>query len=214
MNFYRFTQVFLKFLFRIYFRMKFYGLEELNEKSSNFLLISNHKSYLDVFVLGLFFNREVFFMAKKELFRYPIFKNIIKKLGAFSVDRGSSEGGALAIKKAVEILKRGDVVAMFPEGGIYDVENELKKPKTGFVRIALASNAGVVPCSIKYKPIFPKFIRFRRWMPFTKICVRYGKEVNVSRMFKGNVEYANSSEIKNATLKVWKNVEEQFDKEF
>ena len=191
--------------------MEVYGVEELNAKTSNFLLISNHKSYLDVFSIGIHMKRRVFFMAKKELFRYPIFKNAILKLGAFPVDRGSSEGGALAIEKAVEILKRGDVVAMFPEGGIYNVENELKKPKTGFVRIALASNVGVVPCSVKYESIFPKFIKFRRWLPFTKICVKYGKEVNVFEMFNKNGEDAKSFEIKNATLKVWENVEKQYN---
>ena len=191
--------------------MEFHGLEELNRRYFNFLLISNHKSYLDVFVLGLFLNREVFFMAKKELFRYPIFKNIIKNLGAFPVDREDPEGGVAAIEKAVEILKRGNVVAMFPEGGMYNVEHELSKPKTGFVRIALAANVGVVPCSIKYKSVFPKFIKFRRWLPFTKICVRYGKEVQVFKMFKENFKDAKSSEIRDVTLKVWKNVEEQYN---
>ena len=191
--------------------MEFHGLEKLNRRCFNFLLISNHKSYLDVFVLGLFLNREVFFMAKKELFRYPIFKNIIKNLGAFSVDRDSSEGGALAIEKAVEILKRGNVVAMFPEGHMNCDDEKFLKPKTGFVRIAAAANVGVVPCSIKYKSVFPEFIRFRRWLPFTKICVRYGKEVKVFKMFKENFKEAKSSEIRDVTLKVWKNVEEQYN---
>ncbi len=191
--------------------MKVYGVEELNAKTYNFLLISNHKSYLDVFSLGMYMKRQVFFMAKKELFRYPIFKNIIKILGAFPVDRGSSKGGTLAIEKAVEILKRGDVVAVFPEGHMNGNDEKFLKPKTGFVRIAVASNVGVVPCSVKYKSIFPKFIKFRRWMPFTRICVRYGKEINVSEMFKENIKEANSYEIKNVTLKVWKNVEEQYN---
>lgn len=191
--------------------MKVYGAEELNAKTSNFLLISNHKSYLDVFVLGIHMKRRVFFMAKKELFRYPIFKNVILKLGAFPVDRWSSEGGALAIEKAVEILKRRDVVAMFPEGHMNNNDEKFSNPKTGFIRIALASNVGVVPCSVKYESIFPKFIKFRRWLPFTKICVRYGKEVNVCEMFNKSGEDAKSFEIKNATLKVWKNVEKQYN---
>ncbi len=211
MSFYRFAQVFLKILFKIYFRMEVYGVEELNTKTSNFLLISNHKCYLDVFSLGMYMKRQVFFMAKKELFRYPIFKNIIKILGAFPVDRGSSKGGTLAIEKAVEILKRGDVVAVFPEGHMNGNDEKFLKPKTGFVRIAVASNVGVVPCSVKYESIFPKFIKFRRWLPFTKICVRYGKEVNVSEMFKKNFKEVNAYEIRDVTLKIWKNVEEQYN---
>ena len=191
--------------------MEFYGLEELNRKSSNFLLIANHKCYLDVFSLGLFVNREVFFMAKKELFRYPIFKNVITKLGAFPVDRQNPEGGALAIEKAAEILKRGDVVAMFPEGHMNCNDKELSNPKTGFLRIALASKACVVPCSIKYKSIFPEIIKFRRWLPFTKICVRYGKEVDVLKMFNENVEDLKSFKIRDATLKVWRKVQEQYN---
>lgn len=78
------------------------------------LLVSNHRSNLDPFFIGVSFPRQVHFMAKSELWKFKPLGRIIDLLGAFPVHRG--EADRTAVKRALEVLGSGAVVGMFPEG--------------------------------------------------------------------------------------------------
>jgi len=89
--------------------------EEHVPPSGGLVVAANHRSYLDPPVLGAWFPRQVHYMAKRELFKIPLFGWAIAAVGAFPVDRErASDLGS--VRRALHILKSGGVVGIFPEG--------------------------------------------------------------------------------------------------
>jgi 1-acyl-sn-glycerol-3-phosphate acyltransferase len=130
------------------YRLRARGLEHLPE--GGFVLAANHTSNFDPWPLGipLLPNRQLRFMAKAELFN-PLLAPILRAGGAFKVRRG--EGDVEAMRTAVELVRDGEIVVMFPEGtrqtkGL--VKKRTARPHTGAARIALAADAPLVPAAI------------------------------------------------------------------
>jgi glycerol-3-phosphate dehydrogenase (NAD(P)+) len=130
--------------FLIYFRMQRIGREHL-PKTGPLLLASNHRSFLDPFVIGTLVRRPVYYMAKRELFEKPWQAWILNGLGAFPVDRGAGDGDAMATARA--ILARGDCVVVFPEGTRVR-PGPLGTPRRGVGRLALETGVPVAPVAV------------------------------------------------------------------
>ena len=93
--------------------MRIRGTENV-PRSGAVLLVSNHRSNLDPFFVGVAFPRQIHFMAKAELWKVKALGRVIDRLGAFPVNRG--EADRAAVKRALDTLASGAVVGMFPEG--------------------------------------------------------------------------------------------------
>ncbi len=120
------------------------NVKKINEGSA--IICSNHKSAWDPVVLGAVFdNRELHFMAKKELFKKKFANNFLRKVNAFPIDRQGSDIGA--IKHALKILKQGNVLGIFPEGKRNKGEGVLEF-KDGLALLAHKSKAACVPVRI------------------------------------------------------------------
>jgi glycerol-3-phosphate dehydrogenase (NAD(P)+) len=131
--------------FVVYFRMRRTGREHL-PRSGPLLLASNHRSFLDPFVIGTLVRRPVYYMAKRELFEYhPCVAWLLNGLGAFPVDRGAGDEDAMQTARA--ILARGDVVVVFPEGTRVR-PGPLGAPRRGVGRLALQTGAPVAPVAV------------------------------------------------------------------
>ncbi len=113
-------------------------------RTGGVLLIANHTSYADPPIVGAVCPRPVHFMAKRELFFFPL-GQIISRTHAFPVQRGASDQAAL--RKAVRLLKEGKVLLIFPEGG-RSQDGKLMEFEQGAAFVALASGAAVVPIGI------------------------------------------------------------------
>lgn len=134
---------------KVGFRLRARGTENLPE--DGFVLAANHTSNFDPWPLALplFPRRQVRFMAKSELFN-PLLKPILVGGGAFPVRRG--EADLQAVRRAVELVRDGEVVVMFPEGTRRRKGLRKKyqpKAHTGTARIALMADAPLVPAAIK-----------------------------------------------------------------
>ena len=134
---------------RFLFRARATGTEHL-PRAGGFVLAANHVSNFDPWPLGLplFPRRYLRFMAKSELFRFGV-GPILHAGGAFRVRRG--EGDVEAIEKAIELVRDGEVVVIFPEGtrrrkGL--VKKHQPRPHTGAARVALATGAPLIPAAI------------------------------------------------------------------
>jgi 1-acyl-sn-glycerol-3-phosphate acyltransferase len=130
------------------YRLRVRGVEYLPE--GGFVLAANHTSNFDPWPLGipLWPRRQLRFMAKAELFN-PVLAPFLRSGGAFKVRRG--EGDVEAMRTAVELVRAGEIVVMFPEG-TRQTKGLLKKhtarPHSGAARIALTAGAPLVPAAI------------------------------------------------------------------
>jgi len=130
------------------YRLRARGVEHLPE--GGFVLAANHTSNFDPWPLGipLWPRRQLRFMAKAELFN-PMLTPILRAGGAFRVRRG--QGDIEAMRTAVELVKEGEIVVMFPEGtrrrkGLR--KKHVARAHTGAARIALGAGAPLVPAAI------------------------------------------------------------------
>ena len=142
---YGFVRVTFQAFFLIYFRMKRIGREHI-PKRGPVIIASNHRSFLDPFVIACMARRPMYYVAKKEIFQYNrLLAWALGALGAFPVDRGG--GDAAFIDTAKAILARSDIVLIFPEG-TRTRPGALGKPKRGVGRLALETGVPVVPVAV------------------------------------------------------------------
>src|SRR6202035_379588 len=131
-------------IFLVYFRMQRIGREHL-PRTGPLLLASNHRSFLDPFVIGMCARRPVYYFAKRELFERRWQAWILNALGAFPVDRGAGDREAMDTARA--ILARGDCGVVFPEGTRVR-PGPLGEPRRGVGRLALETGAPVAPIAV------------------------------------------------------------------
>jgi 1-acyl-sn-glycerol-3-phosphate acyltransferase len=137
-------------IIRFLFRLQSRGVEHL-PSSGGFVLAANHISNLDPWPLGLplFPRRHLRFMAKSELYWWPL-RLVLDGAGAFPIRRG--ERDTVAIETAVRLCREGEIVVMFPEGtrrakGLR--KKHEARPRTGAARIALEAGVPLVPAAVR-----------------------------------------------------------------
>jgi 1-acyl-sn-glycerol-3-phosphate acyltransferase len=125
-------------------RMKVYGGANV-PRQGGLLVVSNHVSYWDPVVVGSALTRKVHFMAKTELFAIPVFGTIIKWCEAFPVNRRGTD--QKAVRAALQFLRQGEVVGIFPEGTRSHTA-EFLDPYLGAAMLAVHGNAAVLPVAV------------------------------------------------------------------
>ena len=159
---YRFTYKVFSRLVGWFFRIKVVGRE--NEPDhGGFMVCANHTSATDPVALCYAFSKhQVRFMAKKELFKVPVVSWLVRLMGAFPVDRGGNDVGA--IKKSVTMLKEGKCMGIFPQGHRYPgVDPRTTAAKNGAALITVKAEADIVPVYIARKNNTHKLFR-RTWV--------------------------------------------------
>ena len=132
-------------IFKLIYRYKVINSEAVPNDHKGYVIASNHFSYSDPVILGLSHKRRINFMAKDELFKNKFFGRLIRSLGAFPVKRGT--GDVKAIKNGEDIIREGNLMTIFIEGGTSKT-GELMRPRSGFAVIAQQTGASVVPVCI------------------------------------------------------------------
>ncbi|MGP4107419.1 lysophospholipid acyltransferase family protein [Virgibacillus sp. L01] len=164
MSLYKFARTVVAIIFFPLFRIKIIGKENV-PSNGPVIICSNHISNLDPPVVGITSPRDIFFMAKGELFEKPFLGKLLLGIRAFPVKRGLKDRNAL--RKGLDILENGETLGLFPEG-TRSKTGELGKPLAGAGFFALRSNATIVPCAI----IGP-------YKPGRKLTVIYGKPMDM-----------------------------------
>ncbi len=159
-GFYRFMWHIFHGFFKFIFNSKIHGAE--NEPDADYgavLVCSNHISATDPIAISLSLQRhQACFMAKKELFKIPLFSQLIRMLGAFPVDRKKSD--VSAVRHTISILEDGGWAAMFPQGTRHPAENPRKTSlKSGAGMVCAHTGADVLPVFISTKNATHKLFR-------------------------------------------------------
>ncbi len=126
------------------FRVRVTGAENV-PGSGPLVVCANHISWWDPVLVAGVVPRKICFMAKEELFRYPLFGRALLMLGAFPVRRGTSDRRAIVTARGV--LERGGVIGVFPEG-TRSRTGELGKAHNGAAYLAMRNGAAVLPVGI------------------------------------------------------------------
>ena len=131
-------------LMRAWFRLRVRGAEHI-PSSGPALIVSNHQSILDPPVIGGAARRQIYFLAKAELFQIPLFGWLFRALHARPVRREGSDPGAL--RTAALLLEEGKALLVFPEG-TRSLDGRLGRGKPGVGMLAITSGAPVVPAYV------------------------------------------------------------------
>ena len=175
--------------FHLYFRLSRIGREHIPE--GPVIFASNHRSFLDPFIIGTLVRRPIYYVAKRELFRYRLVGWFLNSLGAFPVDRGNNDGEMIETARA--ILARGDSLLIFPEGTRIR-PGALGRPKRGVGRLALEMGVPVVPVAIIGTETIRKGWRVRPH----KVRVRIGRALRFPQVDQPSRELAGA-----VTDRIW-----------
>ncbi len=163
--FYSLALFFCRLVLFTRFRITALGKENIPLEGGCILAL-NHRSNYDVVIAGITCPRRLRFMAKAELFRNKFFSWLITTCGAFPVNRGRGDIGA--IKSAMEKLRNNEIVLMFPEGKrVVSLADERQtRAKPGAVMIAIKAQIPIIPAYISGDFGFGK-----------KLTIAYGKPI-------------------------------------
>ncbi len=165
------------------------------------ILAANHSSYLDHLVVGCNIipklNKMIYFLAKKEHFDTFLQRQWHRHFGAIPLDRET--GGREALKKAVSLLQKGDLVMIYPEG-TRTLTGKINRAKTGIARLALATKVPIVPMGITNTfYILPKGKRYPKLGRKADLFI--GKPIDLSGYYGKDNDRQKLREITTAVMK-------------
>lgn len=133
------------------YRVRVTGAQRIPARGAA-ILVANHESMFDPWLLALATPRPVRYMAKAELWRLPLVGRLLDAFGAFPVERGTGDGSAMS--RAASLLRAGEVIAMFPQGTSKQLPGRVFH--RGAARLALATGAPIVPVRLLGTRGFPR----------------------------------------------------------
>ena len=178
MRWFRFARMLCRIFCELFFRIRVYGLENI-PKNGAFMLVSNHQSFLDPVLCGIYIGRCLYFLARDTLFR-GLFGRLISSVNTIPVRRDQAD--MFAIRTIISKLKDSSGVCLFPEA-TRTTDGRIADFKPGFGLLCRRGRAAVVPvvidgafeCWPRHKKIFS---------PGSKITVCYGKCISADDVKK------------------------------
>ena len=141
-------------------------------ESGPVLLVSDHSSFSDPMVLAATAGRPIIFLTAREVYERPYLRWLCRTLHYIPVNRGAQD--VRAVRAMLRALGHGEVVAIFPEGGIDEHREESGHLGVGY--LALKTGAPVVPASIAWEQVRPLNL-IRCLTTPGRAVVRYGTPI-------------------------------------
>jgi len=162
---------------KLYFRCESFGRENLPSNGPCICVI-NHNSIMDIFAMAMIVKSRVHTMVKHTMFEVPILKYWLRAVHMFPVVRNSSD--FTSFSHAIDLLQKGEILFMAPEGTRIRIEGQEKRPRTGFVRLAHIAGCPVIPIAVwgtdKAMPVGQR-------LPIpTKIAVKIGEPIRLKKV--------------------------------
>ncbi len=162
------------FLSLFYFRFKSVGSENV-PASGGCILAPNHVSFLDPPMVGCGLRHRVaHFMTRDTLYRNPLLGWWFRKIGNIAIDR--TKGDLAALRSALNALKSGQVICLFPEG-TRSLDGDLQEPKGGVGFLIAKAGVPVVP--VYLDGTYEAWPKGGKWIKPKKVRVYFGKPIQI-----------------------------------
>ncbi|MFF7331499.1 lysophospholipid acyltransferase family protein [Streptomyces sp. NPDC090306] len=168
---------------RLLFRPRIEGLDHV-PATGGAIVAGNHLSFSDHFLMPAILKRRITFLAKAEYFTGPGVKGrltaaFFRSIGQIPVDRANKQAGRPAISEGVNVLRRGELLGVYPEG-TRSHDGRLYKGRVGVAVMALRAGVPVVPCAMigtfEAQPPGQRFPHVVR-----PVVIRFGEPLDFSR---------------------------------
>lgn len=158
-----FIRYFGLFISKIFWRISYYGTENIPQDSpKGLLVVANHQTYFDPFWLCFPIHRKFRFMAWDKALEWFFVGRCIRYLGAFPVSL-KGKGARKAMIEALRSLRDGATLIIFPEGSRGFSDGKLLAFKPGAVRIAMEAGVPILPVTISgANKVWAQDIKFPR----------------------------------------------------
>ena len=161
------------------------------------IVASNHTSYYDPFAVGAGINQKINYMAKQELFNGGLQDWFITNMGAFPVNRDRIDRKAL--KTAMELVKKGEAVGIFPEGTRSE-DGSVGQGQMGAAMLSMQTGIPVVPAA----HIGTNHCLVRKFPPhWQRIMIKYGKPIRPE-----NFEGTKKEKMQQMTQAIMKSIQQ------
>ncbi len=179
--------------------------EERVPKDAAVLYIGNHRSYFDILMTYVRVPRPTGYIAKKEMLRYPLLVNWMKNLHCLFLDRKDIKEGMKTILAAVDKIKNGISICIFPEGTRNRVADTFLPFHAGSFKIAEKTGCPIVPMAIvNAGDIFEDHLpRIKR----TKVIVEYGEPIRTDQLDRNARKDLPNAVLREIQAMYWKNKE-------
>ena len=158
-------------------------LGEENIPDEAVLFVGNHRSYFDIVLTYARCKRLCGFVAKKEMLRYPVLRKWMQYLYCLFLDRDDIRAGLKTILTAIDYVKSGISISIYPEGtrGTGD-ELEMLPFKDGALKIAQKTGCAIIPVSINNSSAI--FEDQAPWIKKTHVVIEYGTPIYPNELDK------------------------------
>ena len=163
-----------RFLLRHLYRVEVRGAERIPSEGA-VILAANHESMLDPWLLPLSTPRPVRYMAKAELWRYPVVRWVMDKFGTFPVERGS--GDRRSVGRAAQLLTAGELLGIFPQGTCLPFPD--RRWYRGAAKLAITTGATIVPACLVGTERALRPGKFK--MGFPRVLILVGEPIEVEK---------------------------------
>jgi 1-acyl-sn-glycerol-3-phosphate acyltransferase len=173
---YRMGWLLFRAVYATYFRWRVFNPERV-PLQGGVILASNHASFLDPPLVGAGLRRDINYLARESLFRFPGIGALLRSWNSVPVDRDG--GGARGLKAILERLLAGGAIILFPEG-TRTKDGQLQPARSGIGLTVIKSTAPVVPVRV-----FGTFEAYGRDIKFPRprrIMVKYGRPLDFEKL--------------------------------
>ena len=132
------------------------------------IILPKHQYWTDIPIISLAFKPLLYFVAKKELFKYPLIRNYLSLLGGLPVDRKQSIRTLDSFKVLVSFLRAGEKIVIFPEGTY--IRNGVGSGKSRLLQMILKFQSELRD-PIPFIPVGIRYGERSRWRRRVEVCI-------------------------------------------
>ena len=164
---YSVTKRLAQLVFSIFYRIETEWKTTLPDRGP-VIILPKHQYWTDIPIISLAFKPLLYFVAKKELFKYPLIRDYLSLLGGLPVDRKQSIRTLDSFKTLVSLLRAGEKIVIFPEGRYF--RNEVGSGKSRLLEMILRFQSEL-GYSIPFIPVGIRYGGRSGWRRRVEVCI-------------------------------------------